>query len=129
MKILLILALFFSFLFSDDHYEHEYKERHLTKELSHLQLSKKQKHEIKKIIREHRYNLKEYRELKEDIETQKKSFFLDNDLDIKKIEKLNHKLDEKAHTIENSFLKKIHSILTYEQRKRFIYYFEDWEVR
>ena len=50
-------------------------------------------------------------------------------LDINKLNKLNSIIDTKARNIENKLLKDIHSILTYEQKVKFVKYFDDWKVR
>jgi len=128
--ILIVLILLHVNIFADEHeYEEYHAKRHISKELSHLQLTKEQKREIKKILKEYRYALKEYRELKEEIEEKREMLFLKERFNTKKLNRLNGILDEKAHKIENDFLSKIHSVLNREQRKRFIYYFDDWEVK
>ncbi|MCK5110484.1 MAG: hypothetical protein KAQ94_03105 [Arcobacteraceae bacterium] len=122
MKLMIILLLFVN-LFASDSYH-----RHINKELSHLNLSKKQSRQIKKILKEFRVQLKEYRELKEEIEDKRKDIFLKEIFDTKKLNKLNLTLDTKAHDIENKLLKRIHTILNLKQRIQFIHYFDDWEV-
>ena len=41
----------------------------------------------------------------------------------------NKALDAASHEIENKLLKNIHSILSQNQREKFIHYFDDWEVK
>ena len=50
-------------------------------------------------------------------------------LDIKELDRLNNSLDAVSHEIENQFLKNVHSILSEKQRRKFIYYLDDWKVR
>lgn len=125
MKIVIILLLF-SGLFADD-YKH-YNERHINKELSHLNLSSQQSKKIKQILKEFRLDLKEFREYKEDIRSKREMIFIKEVFDTKELDKLNMALDSKSHEIENKLLKKLHSILNEKQRKKFLYYFDDWEV-
>ena len=122
--LLLLHFLFIGLLADDDDHGH----RHLNKELSHLDLSKKQRKQIKRILREFRGQIREYRELKEDIEDKRKDIFLEEVFNADKLNELNFTLDTKAHNIENKLLKKIHTILNRKQRRRFIHYFDDWEV-
>ena len=121
-----ILLLLVTTLFSDGYEYHS--ERHINKELSHLNLSKEQNRKIKKILKEFRFDLKEFREYKEEIQGKREKIFTREVLNTKELDKLNRTLDVKAHEIENNFLKKIHAILSTMQRKKFIYYFDDWEV-
>ncbi len=123
---LLIVFLFCISLFASDYEEHS--ERHINKELSHLYLTKEQNRQMKSILKSFRKELKAYRELKKEIEEKRKDIFLKEVLDTKELNKLNHILDTKAHQIENRLLEKIHILLNRQQRKRFIHYFDDWEV-
>ena len=125
MKILLILLLVMS-LYGDDFDHHN--ERHINKELSHLNLSKEQKSKIKRILKEFRSDLKEFREYKEDIEEKREKLFISESFDVNEFTKLNEALDFKSYEIENRLLKSLHSILSKKQRHKFIYYFDDWEV-
>lgn len=121
-----ILVLLVTSLFSDSDRHHS--ERHINKELSHLKLSKTQNTNIKKILKDFRFDLKEFREYKEEIEEKREKIFINEFFDIKKLNKLNHELDIKSHDIENRLLKKLHPILSKKQREKFIDYFDDWEV-
>lgn len=125
MKFLLII-LIFTGLYADD-YKYD-NERHLNKELSHLNLSKEQNKKVRRILKNFRFDLKEYREYKEEIEAKRESIFTKDTFDTEKLDKLNMALDIKAHEIENRLLKSFHSILSKKQRREFIYYFDDWEV-
>jgi len=125
VKFIIIVLLFIS-LYSDDYENHSQK--HINKELSHLNLSKNQSYKIKVILKDFRKRLKEYRELKEDIEKKREELFMKEDFDEEGLNRLNEILDSKACEIENDLLKKIHHILSAKQRKKFIKYFDDWEV-
>ena len=127
MKIFLVILVMLVGLYGDD-YEH-HNERHINKELSHLHLSKQQNTKIKKILKQFRDDLKDFREYKEDIQKKRERLFVQNELDIEAINKLNAMLDEQSHKIENRLLLKIHTILSKKQRKKFIRYFDDWEVK
>ncbi len=125
MKLLIIL-LFCSALFSSDYEEHS--KRHINKELSHLNLTKEQHRKVKLILKDFRAELKMYRKFERAIDAQRKDVFLKEKFDTDRLDELNNKLDRKAHLIENRLLKKIHAILSLQQRIKFIHYFDDWEV-
>jgi|FLOH01.1.fsa_nt_gi periplasmic protein CpxP/Spy len=125
MRFIIVLFLMTG-LFADDYGHHN--ERHINKELSHLDLSKTQNIEVKVILKEFRSQLKEFKEFKENVEEKRKNLFIQDSFDAKELDKLNLSLDDKAHAIEKSFLTKMHTILTPRQRERFIHYFDDWEV-
>lgn len=129
MRFLIILLLVLGLNADDyEHHNKHYSERHINKELSHLDLSKEQNTKIRRILKEFRFDLKEYRDLKEDVRTKREDLFIKDVLDDQELNKLNSALDEKSDEIENRLLKSIHSILNQKQRREFIYYFDDWEV-
>lgn len=122
----LVIFLFIITIYADDHELHS--KHHIYKELSHLELTKKQQHRVKKILKTYRKELKEYKELEEELEDKRKDVFLQESFDVQKLNDLNQQLDKTAHDIENRFLKKMHFVLTPQQRKKFVHYFDDWEV-
>ncbi|PHS58526.1 MAG: hypothetical protein COB17_02840 [Sulfurimonas sp.] len=126
MKFTLLFLLLFSSLISYE-YEHHSK-KHIQKELSHLKLSFQQKKEIKMILKSFRKDLKEYGNYKKEIQKEKSKVFSKEILDVEKLNHLNNFLDKKAHNIENIFLQKIHKALNKKQRRKFIKYFDEWEV-
>ena len=129
MKFIIVLLLVLGLNADDyEHHNEHYSERHINKELSHLNLTKEQNTKIKRILKEFRFDLKEYRDLKEELRVKREALFIKDVLDIEELKKLNNALDEKSDEIENRLLKSVHSILTQKQRRKFIYYFEDWEV-
>ncbi|WP_297441023.1 hypothetical protein [Sulfurimonas sp.] len=126
MQILLILLLLFSALVADnDEYHHT---EHMQKEFSHIALTQVQKQQIKKVLQQFRYDLQEYRNLKNKIQKQKQRVFMKKTLNTKELEKINQKLYKKAIEVENNFLRQLHDILNKQQREQFLLYFDDWEV-
>ncbi|QOY51033.1 hypothetical protein [Candidatus Sulfurimonas baltica] len=126
MKYFIMILFIVTALFSDSN-EH-YNERHINKELSHLNLSKTQTIKVKKILKDFMSHLKEFREYKEEIKAKREKLFIDDVFKVDEIDRLNKALDAKSHEIENRLLESLHSILSQQQRKDFIYYFDDWEV-
>jgi len=122
----IVLLFLITGLFAENHKSHN--EHHINKELSHLDLSAEQNADLKIILKEFRGELKAFKDLEKEIEEKRKEVFLKDSFEVQEFDALNHLLDAKAHAIENSFLKKIHLILTIEQREKFMDYFDDWKV-
>jgi len=126
MKYLLTVLLLFS-LTQADEFEHHSK-KHIQKELSHIKLKKEQKKELKSILKAFRTDLKSYQKLKKRVQKEKEQLFLEEHINIKRLQQLDFMLNKKAKEIENSFLLQMHHLLTPKQRKQFIRHFDDWEV-
>lgn len=124
MKYIIILLFSLATLLLADH-----RIQHINKELSHLNLTKEQSVALKEILSEFRTELKEFKKFKNEIESKKKDIFVREHLNIDDIESLDSELDERSIEIEKSFLAKIHTVLTHEQRVGFVNYFDDWEVK
>lgn len=124
MKFIIALLLFFAVIHADDDHER----RHINKELSHLDLSKEQSIEIKKIVYDFRLELREFEIFKKDIEDKKENIFLKEFFYTDEFDRLNRELDERAREIEKNFLRKIHAVLNLKQRTRFTKHFDDWKV-
>ncbi len=124
MKFIIVLLLFFAAIHADDDYER----RHINKELSHLDLSKEQSIEIKKIVYDFRLKLREFEIFKKEIENKKENMFLKEFFYTDEFDRLSKELDTKAREIEKNFLLKIHAVLNLKQRTKFIKHFDDWKV-
>jgi len=126
MKSFLFALLLLGSLFGDEFEHHSHK--HIQKELSHIKLTQLQKRELKKILRDFRHKLKEYRKVKKRLQKQKETLFLEEKLSKEQFNHIDTMLCNEAKKIENEFLMQMHTILTPSQRKRFIEHFDDWEV-
>jgi len=127
--LIIILFLCTLLLHADEHEAHErYEHHHISKELSHLDLSAKQYAKLKRILSRYRTDLKRYRHFKTLVEAQRDTLFLQDELNSKALNTLLLELDTRAREIEIDFIRQIHALLTPRQRKAFIYYFDDWEV-
>jgi len=125
MRVVLVVLIFLNFLFADDY---DIKKLHIPLDLSYLNLTKKQKKEIKSILKFYRESLKKLHKNEEEFEKElQKSFIKDEfnkDIFLKK--HLDYKL--KAAKIEAEFFSKIHKVLNKKQRAKFIKYIEEWEI-
>jgi Spy/CpxP family protein refolding chaperone len=122
----MLLLVSSTLLFSDDDYEE--RRHYYHKDLSHLDLTHDQKKSIKKLLRQYRYELKEYREFKEDMVDEKEDIFEKDTFDKESIIKINLKLATEASKIETRFLENIHKILSKNQRELFIEHMDEWEI-
>ena len=126
MKLLLILSLLVYTLFADSHEKKDHHYYH--KDLTYLNLDHDQTKSLKHILKEYRKNIKKYREDKKDILKQKQTIFSQDDFDSTRIEQLNLEVSKIATDLEVKFLQEIHTILSKEQREKFIDYIDEWEV-
>ena len=126
MRLLLLVFLLVYTVFADS--DEEKHHHYYSKDLTYLNLNHDQKKSLKHILKKYRKNIKHYREKKEDIIEQKQEIFLEDDFNITKIERLNQKISKKSTDLEIEFLKQIHTLLSKEQRKKFIQYIDEWEI-
>ncbi len=123
-KFLLILFLFFISLEASGFKEHRY-----SRDLKDLKLSKIQIVKMRSIIKKYRHNIKKYIKAKEKTQKEIKLIFNKNSFDIKFFYTINIKLYKRAFILEANFLKKIHSVLSIKQRKIFLNYINEWEMK
>ncbi len=126
MKYLLVFLLMFNIALADDDYYE--KEHYYSKDLSYLNLNGFQMQIVREIIKEYREDLKEYRRLKNEAYQKKQRLFLSREFDAKKLREINSKLSKKSLQIEESFLKKMHKVLNEQQRLKFVWYIDEWEI-
>ncbi len=126
MRLLLILSLLVYTLFADSDEEKHHHYYH--KDLTYLNLDHEQKKSLKHILKEYRKNIKKYREERKDILEEKQKVFSQENFDTTKIEELNFQVSKIATELEIKFLQQIHTLLSKEQRTKFIEYIDEWEV-
>lgn len=127
MRFVIIFFLLFGVASADkdseEHGHHRYK-----KDLTFLDLKENQKNVIRNILNQYRIEIKNYKNYKEHSEEQKQKIFLSQKFDEVKMQKIDQELSQKASNIQINFLKKIHSVLTIQQRQKFIYHIDEWEI-
>lgn len=129
MKLLSILLLLSALLMADyDEREYEYHGRHLPMDLSYLNLDSEQHTRITKIIRDYREALKDFHYRERRTREAVARLFAAETFDTQKFTELNSDLRQNAIRIQAEFFSRIHGILTPKQKKRFIYYMEEWEI-
>ncbi|WP_310441082.1 hypothetical protein [Sulfurimonas sp.] len=126
MKLIILLLIISGLLFSSGFEDHN--EKHINKELSHLNLSQEQNEKIKEILKEFKRDLKEYRSFKENIDDGIKKVFIKDSFNKEELNKLYNELYEKTKEIEIKLLKNIHTVLSRKQREEFTHYFDEWKV-
>ncbi|WP_331775291.1 Spy/CpxP family protein refolding chaperone [Sulfurospirillum sp. 1612] len=128
LRCLIVLTLIFGTLQADDHKHHKDYHHYFSKDLTYLHLSKKQEHEMKKVLKEYRHQAKKFRKSREKMSDKKERLFLNDTFDAHKLKAINQELWNQAFEVEVEFLKHVHDILTPTQRAAFAKYSDAWNV-
>jgi Spy/CpxP family protein refolding chaperone len=135
MKIFQILILLGSIICSTyllgDGYKDKhkkYKNNHIYKNLDFLDLDKKQYFKIRDILINYKKKYKIYYQYKEQEESKLQKLVKNNIFDKERYKIILKNIKNKAIEVESTNIEKIHSILNKEQREKFSYYLEEWEV-
>lgn len=126
MKILKILILFCSLLFSDSDYED--KQEHIYRNLDYLNLSNTQYNQIKKILLDAKNEYKIFYTYQVYQEKKLENYFKKDVFNKENYIKEYLELEKKAITIQSGVFSKIHKILSSKQRAKFSHYLEEWEL-
>lgn len=137
MKILKILLLLCSLLFSlslfadDDYHEKDhskYKKNHFYKNLDFLELNKIQYSNLRNILIENKKNQKEFYAFKLQKEKKLRALMQKEVFDTSAYESIKNEITTYSNQLEATQLKRIHEVLTKEQREKFSYFLQEWEV-
>jgi Spy/CpxP family protein refolding chaperone len=132
LKILALLCSLFllNSLYAEDYKlnNHEYKKDHIHKNLDYLNLDKKQLEKIKDILIKYRKKYDKYSKKKTLKEQKLKELIKQENFDKEEYEEILEDIYEDAAELEAKVIKRIHSVLTVEQRKKFSYYLKEWRV-
>ncbi|MDQ1340633.1 MAG: periplasmic protein CpxP/Spy [Campylobacterota bacterium] len=125
MRVVFLFLVAFLLLFAD----HDKKyDRHFHKDLTHLELSDEQYQKIKKILKNFKKKVEEFREQKEKTNNATQALFAKDNFDIDKYKNESLEPEKQAIEIEAQILNEIHEVLNKEQRKKFLDYFEEWKI-
>lgn len=128
IKAFLAFLMVAGFLLGDDDGHHRYERHHIPKDLSFLDLNRDQYHEVKAILYDYKHALKRFRHEKKEHEHDAGELFVKARFDAAKYEAMRGELETRAIRIQADFLQKLHKVLTPHQRKRFLHYFDEWDV-
>ncbi|PPK62693.1 LTXXQ motif family protein [Malaciobacter marinus] len=101
---------------------------HIYKNLDFLNLNKSQQHKLKKILISHKKRYEKFYYYKQHEEKKLQELIKKDYFDEDKYEDIAEEIEEEAVELEVKTLKKIHKILTKEQRKKFSHYLQEWKV-
>ncbi|RXK06611.1 hypothetical protein CRU97_05155 [Halarcobacter bivalviorum] len=122
LKILIVLlALCNLTLFAKD-------SNHIYKNLDFLNLDKNQQEKLKKILISHKKRYEKFYAFKQDEEKKLQELIKQDHFDEEKYEDIAEEIEEEAVELEVKTLKRIHKILTKEQREKFSHYLQEWKV-
>ncbi|WP_419771044.1 MAG: Spy/CpxP family protein refolding chaperone [Candidatus Marinarcus sp.] len=127
LKIFVVLcSIFLSLsLFAD---KYEYNGTHTYKNLDYLNLDKHQYEKIKEILIDYRKAYAKYYKEKQKEEEKLQELMRKEKFDKHEYKDIVEEIYEDAISLEAKTLKKIHAILTQEQRVKFSYYLQEWRV-
>ncbi|MFV0564144.1 Spy/CpxP family protein refolding chaperone [Malaciobacter mytili] len=121
LKILVVLALCSLTLFAKE-------ANHIYKNLDFLMLDKIQQEKLKEILISHKKRYEKFYIYKQKEEKKLQELIKQDYFDEKKYEDIAEDIAEEAIELEVKTLKKIHKILTKEQREKFSLYLQEWKV-
>ncbi|AXH13619.1 Spy/CpxP family protein refolding chaperone [Halarcobacter bivalviorum] len=104
------------------------KENHIYKNLDFLNLDKNQQEKLKKILISHKKRYEKFYVFKQEEEKKLQELIKQDHFDEEKYEDIAEEIEEEAVELEVKTLKKIHKILTKEQREKFSHYLQEWKV-
>jgi Spy/CpxP family protein refolding chaperone len=132
LKILALLCslLFSNFLYADSYDKdyHQHKKNHIHKNLDYLNLNEEQLEKIKEILIKYRKEYDKYTKKRASKEQKLKELIQQQKFNKEEYEDTLEDIYEDAAEIETKVLKKIHSVLTSEQREKFSFYLQEWRV-
>ncbi len=125
MKIIFLFLFLINIAFSDGHDDddHLYK-----KDLTFLTLNPSQQIIVKKILQDYRIKMKSLKQTQKMLSKQKQTLFLQDKFDSIEMQRFNRELSNKASFAEIEFLERMHAVLTFEQKKKFIRHMDEWEI-
>ena len=125
MRFIALVALLFALL-AADHDDHH--RRHLPMDLSYLSLTHEQHETIERIVRSHQEAHRRFNRRKRETREAAARLFAADAFDSDRFLRLSAALHQEAAVLQADFLEAIHRVLTPEQRSRFAYYMEEWEI-
>jgi Spy/CpxP family protein refolding chaperone len=125
MRFLALFALLFTLL-AADHDDHH--ERHLPMDISYLGLTHDQHDAVERIVRSHQQDHRHFKRRKRETRETISRLFAADRFDSGRFMELTSELHREADALQSHFLEAIHGVLTPEQRRRFAYYMEEWEI-
>ena len=124
LKIFLLLSSLFLFLHASDDKHNRYS----YKNLEYLDLDSEQIKKIKEVLIESKQKYKDFYEYKQEKEDKLKDIIINDVFDEKLYFEILNDLKTKASLLEIEKIKRIHTILSEKQRKKFSKYLEEWEI-
>lgn len=120
MKKLAILLTLINFLFANTNY--------MYKDLDYLNLSEIQKKQVKEILLSQRKAFSKYYKAKAKAKEELQELMQNENFDEDEYEDTLEDIYEEAVELETDIFKKLHRVLTKEQRKKFSQRLEEWRV-
>lgn len=122
MKWILVAAMVFSLSAygDDDHHR-------LPMDLHDLALTKQQLHSVEEAMKEYQSSYRRYHHRKEKDQDELNALFLSSTFDAETFRAKSMEREKVSIEIRSRLLERLHSVLTPEQRARYIHHLEEWD--
>lgn len=121
MKWIIVLMMLISSLHADDDHHR------FPMDLHDLGLSKQQYHSVKEVMKEYQYAYRRYHHQREKVQEEVNGLFLNPTFDSESFRTKNLELEKASIEIRAHLMEQLHSVLTLEQKRRFISHLEEWD--
>jgi Spy/CpxP family protein refolding chaperone len=128
MRPIALLMLLLALLYGDHDDHREHHERHLPLDISYLDLTHEQHEKVERIIRTHLEDHRRFNRQKRETREAISRLFAAEHFDRGTFLELTARLHSESAAMQAEFLGAIHEVLTPQQRRRFVFYMQEWEI-
>lgn len=118
--VTLIMFIGMSQIYADDH--------RLPMDLNDLGLSKQQHRAVEEAMKEYQYSYRRYHHQSEKSQEELNALFLDPIFDAEAFKIKNFEMEKNSVEIRTRLFERLHTILTPEQKRRFIRHMKEWDI-
>ena len=97
-------------------------------DLSDLGLTQQQHHFVESAMREYQLSYRRYHHQSEKAQKEINALFLASTFDEKSFVSKNLEIQKSSIEIRTQLLKRVHTILNQEQKRRFVHHLEEWDI-
>ena len=97
-------------------------------DLSDLGLTQKQHRVVESAMREYQLSYRRYHHQNEKVQKELNALFMAQTFDEKSFQSKNLEIQKSSIEIRTQLLKRVHTILNQEQKRRFVHHLEEWEI-
>jgi len=120
IAFLMLLMFLMNPVYADDH--------RLPMDLHDLGLSKQQHRIVEEAMKEYQHSYRRYHRQSEKAQEELNALFLDSSFDAEKFRTKSLEREKASVEIRTRLFERLHTILTPEQKRRFIRHLEEWDI-